>query len=245
MASVPDAFGKRRENQVKTVVINPEEWAGEHLELEGSTHHHLFRVGRLAAGDSLRLVDGKGGARLGVIETIDKRLAQVRLGDRLPSNEPAVQVQALVVAPKKPRAEWLVEKTTEVGVGAVRFLRSERGPRSFGESAFERFRRIAVSAAQQCGRAVVPQISGMHELDELAGLIESSAAAFALDPSGERLAPGSEDSISLLVGPEGGWSCRELDRFAELGIRLAGLGDRVMRVETAAVVAVSTCVIPD
>ena len=152
----------------------------------------------------------------------------------------------LVVAPKKPRAERLIEKATEVGVSAVRFLRSERGPRSFGDGAFERFGRIARSATQQSARALVPQVSGMHELDELAALTGASAESFALDTSGRRLAPPSgTDSISLLVGPEGGWSRQELDGFADLGIATAGLGARVLRVETAVAVAVFACVIPD
>ncbi|MCP4202906.1 MAG: 16S rRNA (uracil(1498)-N(3))-methyltransferase [bacterium] len=206
-----------------TVFITPEEWAGERVELEGAVHHHLFRVVRLAVGDSLRLADGAGRARLGVIESVSKALAEVRLGHEVPGNEAEVDVQLLVVAPKKPRAEWLVEKATELGVRAVRFLRSERGPRSYGEGAFERFQRIARSAAEQCERARAPEITGMHESEEVASLTDASAASFVLDPSGGPLRPtGGCGSISLLVGPEGGWSSRELEGFAEIGIVRAG-----------------------
>ena len=229
-----------------TVFVTPQEWEGERLELEGAVHHHLFRVGRLAVGDSLRLADGAGHARSGLIEFVNRTRAEVRLGSEVPGNEPDVKVQLLVVAPKKPRAGWLVEKTTELGVGAVRFLRSERGPRRYGEGAFERFRRIARAAAEQCERALVPEVTGMHESQEVADLVKASAAAFALDASGSPLEPATGlESIALLVGPEGGWSNRELAEFAECGIVRAGLGSRVLRVETAAVAAVSACVIPD
>lgn len=229
-----------------TVFVTPEEWEGERLELVGAVHHHLFRVGRLAVGESLRLADGAGHARGGVVEFVNRTRAEVRLGSQLPGNESDVEVQLLVVAPKKARAEWLVEKATEVGVGAVRFLCSERGPRRYGEGAFERFRRIARSAAEQCERALVPEVTGMHEGEEVTDLVKSSAARFVLDASGRPLAPAAGlASIALLVGPEGGWSSRELDEFAECGIVPAGLGRRVLRVETAAVVAVSKCVIPD
>jgi 16S rRNA (uracil1498-N3)-methyltransferase len=231
---------------VKTVFITPDEWDAKCVDLEGAVHHHLFRVGRLAMGEALRLADGAGRARLGAIESVSKTIARVRLGDVVPGNEPTIKVQLLVVAPKKPRAEWLVEKVTELGVSAVRFLRSERGPRSYGDGTLERFGRIARSAAAQCERAVLPEITGMHEFQDLSGLVQDSAAGFVLDSSGRALAPtGDLDSISLLVGPEGGWSSRELAAFADLGLARARLGDRVLRVETAAVAAVFRCVIPD
>lgn len=237
-----------------TVFVTPPEWEGEHLELSGAAHHHLFRVGRMAVGDSLRLADGAGRARTGTVEFVDRQRARIRLGARVPGNEPGVHVQLLVVAPKKPRAEWLVEKTTELGVGAIRFLRSARGPRSFGEGAFERFRRIAVSAACQCARARIPEISGMHEIEGVERLIRDTSSAFVLDCQEDsrgdaldrRLAPAAgADSVSLLVGPEGGWSQGELTRFAELGLPAVGLGRRILRVETAAIVAVARCVASD
>ena len=229
-----------------TVFVTREEWAADRVELGGGVHHHLFRVGRLAAGEPLRVADGAGRARWGIIEFVNRTRAEVRLGSEVPGNESDVKVQLLVVAPKKPRAEWLVQKTTELGVGAVRFLCSERGRRRYGEGAFERFRRIAKSAAEQCERALVPEVTGMHDSEELTDLVKVSSAAFALDASGRPLAPAAGlGSITLLVGPEGGWSSRELDEFAECGIVLAGLGPRALRVETAAVVAVFSCVIPD
>lgn len=229
-----------------TVFVAPEAWGGERLELAGAIHHHLFRVGRLAVGDSLRLADGAGRARVGVVERVTRSTAEVLLGTEVASHEPAVRVQLLVVAPKKPRAEWLVEKTTELGVASVRFLHSERGPRSIGDGSFERLRRIARSAAEQSGRARIPEVSGMHQLAEVRELLEGSRAAYVLDPAATRLAPATKaDSISLLIGPEGGWSSRELAAFAEIGVEAAGLGPRILRVETAAAVAVFACVIAD
>ena len=233
-----------------TVFVAPQQWEGEWLELSGAEHHHLFRVGRMAVGDSLRLADGAGRARMGSVEFVSRHLARIRLGARVPANEPHVEVQLLVVAPKKPRAEWLIEKTTELGVHAVRFLRSARGPRAFGEGAFERFRRIAVSAAAQSGRARVPEVTGIHESEEIGRLVPESAGAFVLDSSGDgsgsRLAAAAGlESTSLLVGPEGGWTRGELAEFSELGFSLVALGPRVLRVETAAIVAVAACVASD
>lgn len=231
---------------MKTVFVSREEWGSDRVELEGASYHHLFRAARLAVGESLRVADGAGSARLGVVERVTRAQAEIALGAEVPGNEPRVEIQLLVVAPKKPRAEWLVEKATELGVGAVRLLRSDRGPRSYGEGAFERLHRIARSAAEQCARARVPLITGMHEADEVEGFLRGSAAAFVLDPSGPRLAPStSAESISLLIGPEGGWTSAEVAAFESLGVRRAGLGPRILRVETAAIAALFACVASD
>ena len=184
---------------VTTVFVTPEEWNGERVELDGSVHHHLFRVCRLTEGDPLRLADGAGRARMGVIERVTKSRAEVSLGTEVPGNEPAVEVHLLVVAPRKPRAEWLVEKTTELGVRTVRFVHSERGPRSFGAGSFQRLRRIARSAAEQCERARVPEITGMHEVGEVARLIEGLPAVYVLRSRGSAL--GSESSGRFHFSP--------------------------------------------
>lgn len=227
-----------------TILVTPEEWESPTIGLAGAEFHHLFRVSRLATGDSLRVADGTGRARRGVIESVQRDRAEVRLGEELGAHEPVTRVELLVVAPRKRRAEWLVEKTTELGVHAVRFLRSERGPRSYGAGTFARLHRIARSAAEQCERSVVPEIKGMHEWSDLPRLLEASDLSLVLDRSGPPLASLQRSaSVSVLVGPEGGWSPAELSECAELGMVTAGLGARTLRVETAAVVAVATCVL--
>ncbi|MFQ5525599.1 MAG: RsmE family RNA methyltransferase [Thermoanaerobaculia bacterium] len=227
-----------------TVFVAPEDWESERLELEGAVFHHLFRVARLAAGDTLRVADGAGRARTGRIESVGRASASIVLGEPAATNEPAVEITLLVVGPKKPRAEWLVEKTTELGVHAVRFLRSERGPRSYGDGAFKRLRRVARSAAEQCGRSRLPEVTGMHHWDEIAALVHDSENRLVLDRSGASLSSRlSSSRLAVLVGPEGGFSPAELDALAAQGFSTAAIGDTTLRVETACVVAVAGCVL--
>ena len=214
-----------------------EEIAGGELRVEGEAYKHLFRARRLAVGDRLRVVDGRGGARWAAVARIDRSAAALTLGEPAPANEPAMRLDLLVPTFRPERASWMVEKVTELGVRAIRFLHTERAPRHFGEGTLGRLRRVAAAALEQCHGARLPEISGPHEWRELAALAEGAEDRWVLDPeaeAGEWASPPA--SGALLIGPEGGWSSRERDELRAAGWRPVGLGPRVLRVETAAVV---------
>jgi 16S rRNA (uracil1498-N3)-methyltransferase len=225
-----------------THVVSPVEFDGGEIEITGQAYQHLFRAKRLRVGDELRVVDGEGRARRGVIGRVDRARGVVALAAAVPTREPAARIELWVAPPKPDRAAWLVEKATEIGAVAIRFVASERAAReSFGAHQILRLHRIAIAAVEQCGRSVVPEVSGVHPLDKrLAELEAAPRRAVALDvgaPSGRLADAGEAGDAILLVGPEGGWSDDERHRFAAAGIALAGLGERVLRVETAAIVA--------
>jgi 16S rRNA (uracil1498-N3)-methyltransferase len=234
---------------VTNVVLTPEELAGETATIEkseGDAYRHLFRARRLAVGDRVRAVDGAGRARWAEIESVDRRAGVLRLGDEAPANEPIFRLELLVATPKKERASWLVEKATELGVSAVRFVASERSPRDWGGGTRDRLVRMAVSAVEQCGRARVPEVTGVHAWEEVPGLLEGLEDRWLLHPAEEGAPEGAEDggfpppagtSGAVLVGPEGGWTDAEADELRSLGCRPVHLGERVLRVETAAIVA--------
>lgn len=223
------------------VVLTPEELASDRATVEGDAYRHLFRARRLAVGDKVRAVDGAGRARWAEVESVDRRAGVLRLGGEAPANEPAYRLELLVATPKKERASWLVEKATELGVAAVRFVASERSPRDWGAGTRERLVRMAVSAVEQCGRARVPEITGVHGWDEVPALLEDLEDRWLLHtaPEGveEGFPPPESTSGAVLVGPEGGWADAEADELRSLGCRPVHLGERVLRVETAAVVA--------
>lgn len=225
-----------------TLLLPPDRWSAAEVTLDGEAYHHLFRVRRAERGERLRLVDGLGGARWGEVVAVDRKTARVALGDPAPAHEPARRVTLLVTTLRPERAAWLVEKATELGVFAIRFLQSERAPRTFGPGTVERLRRVAAAAVEQCHRARCPEISGTHDWSELAGLAASCPERRVLDPAGAAgaLAPG--DDLALLLGPEGGWSERERSGLAAW--RPLSLGERVLRTETAAVVGVALALAP-
>ena len=125
-----------------TLVLDPER-LGRLAELaevavEGDAYRHLFRARRLAVGDRLRAVDGAGAARWAEVAAVDRRTGTLRLLEPAPTHEPAYRLELLVGTPKKDRAATLVEKATEVGVAAVRFVATERSPRDFGSGTLAR-----------------------------------------------------------------------------------------------------------
>lgn len=221
-----------------TVLLSPEEFdKAEVVEIEGDRYTHLFRARRQKVGDRLRVVDGRGRARWARVTRIDRLAGQLELAEEAPSNEPVIWLELLVVPPKSQRLTWLVEKSTEIGVSAIRLIRSGRGPRSCGPGTLERLRRVASAAVMQSHRSLVPEISGVHDWHELAALTAESETTWTLDPEADTREKISVfGSASLLVGPEGGWEEREIEDMNVLGCLSLTLGPRILRTETAAVV---------
>jgi len=224
---------------VSAVLVTPGELAGTEVAITGETYRHLFRAARLAVGDPVRLVDGEGHARLGRVARVERKVGILALGEPAPSREPERHLEILVASPRPQRAAWLVEKVTEVGASAVRFLATERSARDFGAGQIERLLRVARSAVEQCGRSRVPAVTGTHPFAELPELLAALPARFVLDPEASP-EPGrravERGAMALLVGPEGGWTGGELKALAGLDGRPLGLGARTLRVETACVV---------
>lgn len=220
--------------------------AGEEavLEIEGDAYRHLFRSRRLPVGARLRVVDGRGRARAARVASVERRRAEAVLGESVEANESELRVTLLAGALRPERADTLVEKATEIGVHAVRFLRMERTPRRYGEGRLDRMHRVARAAVEQCGRAWIPPVSH-HEWDELEDLL-ADGPLFVLRPGGEgRLRAREEkDAASVVIGPEGGFAEAELLRLGELGAVGVDLGPRILRVETAAMVAAAGLLLP-
>lgn len=219
-----------------TVLLSPEELEADETWVEGDRYRHLFRARRLAVGARLRAVDGEGRARWAEVAEVDRRQGLLTLGEEAPSLEPARRVELVVAALRKERASWLVEKATEVGVRAVRFVNTERTPREFGDGSFDRFRRVAEAALEQCQRSRLPEITGMHPWEGLEELLSGTPRRLFLDGAGEpAVGLAGERPLVLLVGPEGGFTGSERDELLERGCRPISLGSRTLRVETAAV----------
>ncbi len=225
---------------ISNLLVTPAELTGERVVVEGEPYRHLFRARRLARDERLRAVDGAGRARWAEVVALDRRHAELRLLGEAPAHDPERRVELFVAAPRPERAAWLVEKATELGVFAVRFVASERAVRGVDGKSLERLRRVAGAALEQCGGARLPELSGPHSLDELSRWTATCTDRFLLDPrAAEALSKGGSSAAAVLIGPEGGWSDGEVDELAALGATAVSLGERVLRVETAAVAAAS------
>lgn len=235
-----------------TLLAPPGTLDGSEHEVEGDAYRHLFRARRLAVGERLRVVDGAGAARWAEVAAVDRRRGRLRLLGPAPAGEPSYRLELLVATPKKDRASWLVEKATELGATAVRWLGSARSPRTLATGTRERLVRVAAAAVEQCGRSRVPAVTGVHGWDELPDLLEGLEDRWFLhtEPDaagGEGAEPWRRRGASgaVLIGPEGGWAPEEVRELQELGCRPVWLGARTLRVETAAVAAAAAVLLTD
>jgi len=214
--------------------------AGATVQLDPTESHHVARVLRRRPGDRIDVFDGAGREWACVIEGGGPRGLVVRLTQEITDPvEPPLAV-VLFQACRPERMDWVVQKTTELGVAEIRPL---EGPAGSGRAPdrLARLRRIAVEACKQCGRRRLPRIDVADELPAaprgvIALLLDERPDA---PPLGEGLGGPAPEAVWLAVGPETGFSDDEIERAVERGWRRAGLGPRTLRTETAGVVAVA------
>ncbi len=229
-----------------TLLVEPADLDRDEIRVIGDAFRHLFRARRLEVGEPVRLVDGRGRARRSRVSRVARSEAVLEVGREAASREPDRRVELVVGALRPQRASWMVEKATELGVAAVRFVSTERAPRRFGGRTLARLTRMARSAVEQSGRSRLPEITGVHPWGEIGGLVEASKARWILEPGHPRALRetpagpgGNSDPVVLVVGPEGGFTEDEKATLAESRCRAVGLGARTLRVETAAVAGLS------
>lgn len=237
-----------------TVLLRPEDLDADSVELGGATYRHLFRARRLPAGVKIRAVDGRGRARWAEVERVERQRAVLKLSTPAPSHEPSYHLYLWVAVLRPERASWLVEKATEIGVRAIRFIAAERTPRKMKPAGLERLQRVARSAVEQSHRSWMPEITGVDPWETVVASLKEGGDEvdrYVLDTglheehefSSNRQSTADSSEIALqsrgevLVGPEGGWSDLERRQLEELGLRVVSLGGRTLRVETAAIAA--------
>ena len=210
--------------------------------------HHLTRVLRAREGARFEGVDSQGGLYLCELQ----RESGGWYGEILSSQEMAGEspfkislAQALI---KKDKFEWVIQKAVELGVAEIFPILSERTEVRLNEEREERkmrrWQRIIEAAVKQSGRTVVPHLSSPVVLGDLLDQ-ESNSVCILMDEEGgadlrgqfERLS--KTDSCLLLIGPEGGWGTHDRKIFAAHSLPSVSLGPRILRTETAAVVALS------
>lgn len=217
--------------------------AGQVVRIQGEEAHHLARVRRLATGDAVELLDGRGLRARALVGEIHKSREGwelvLNVSDARIEPKPCVRLEVFAAAAKGDRLEEMIDGLSQVGADAYRPLRSRRTVVDPREGKLERLRRVAVESLKQCGRAWVLEIGDAIDLE--AGLQGGAtdhiivADASGVEASRLTLRQGCE-RVVLLVGPEGGWSDEERARFVSAGTTLVRLGAHVLRVETAAVV---------
>ena len=216
----------------------PESGAACRVEGEEAAH---ARARRVAAGDSVVLVDGSGREAAGTVTRIGRGFVDVRVDAvRVAAPDAPSPIHLLVAAVRSERLSWIAEKATELGAARLTLVSSERTQRFRASDALgPRLTRVVREAAKQADAARWPEIAGPVALAQ-ALRVEGAGTRLILDLSGEpfpaRLAPAP---TALLVGPEGGWTDAELAAALAEGWVAVSLAAGKLRAETAAVAALT------
>jgi len=227
---------------------------GDTAVLSGTEAGHMLRSLRLGPGDSFFAFDEEGiRYRMRILEATSRSLRAEVLETLPPEPPPAVAVTLLVGLPKADKMDFILEKATELGCARVAPFRSSRTiPRPDAQDArrrVSRWERVALSAAKQCGSATIPEIPGLLSYPDALALGAEADGRVVLYEGEERFglkrvlsAMDHPKHVALLIGPEGGFSEDEVREAERSGFVRAGLGRRILRVETAAIAAVSMVV---
>ena len=218
---------------------------GQSMPLPPAAAHHALRVLRLAAGDALTLFDGGGGEYGATLIRAQRGDVDVRIDsfDPVERESPYSIVLAQAIAAKD-AMDFAVRKAVELGAAAIQPLVTERSaPMPAGERGDKRladWRGIAVAACEQCGRNRIPPVeSPVPWTDWLA---QGKDAAIVLVPGAPAVLaslPRPASPLELAIGPEGGFSERELASARKAGVRAVSFGPRVLRTETAGMAALA------
>lgn len=216
------------------------------LTLSGQEAHHLAHVLRLGPGAEVALFDGEGTEAVAEVVRVGKREVTLRSRSVWQPPEPTPIPIALAAAPPKgDRFRWLVEKATELGVTRLVPLLTRRTVVDPRENKLGKLRQTVIAACKQCGRSRLMDITGAVRLEPFLASRTGDSVQVITHPSGTPIASldlSGVAGVTLLVGPEGGFTEEEVAQAVTTGARVASLGRTILRTETAGVVAAAVVV---
>lgn len=231
--------------------LPPAQFSTDTVQILGEDHQHIAKVLRMRVGESLVVLDNAGNCFQATLQEIGKHVSCASLESRiLLASEPRFPLIVAQAPGKGDRFEQVIQHGTEVGATVFQPLATERGVVTLSAerevAKRERWRQIAKGAAEQSHRLRIPEVLPMLSFREWLPM-QDPKATLALHTTPElpsleeRLAQFSEQppSLAVAVGAEGGWSQLEVSEMERANIPLVSLGRRILRTETAALVALS------
>jgi len=206
--------------------------------VSGDEFHHSVRVVRLREGEDVEVFDRAGKIAHANVASIGRDHAVLTVGEEIASRESPLELTLAMAIIQLEKFELVLQKATELGVRSIIPLVTDRievrAERYAGKS--ERWERILFEAVKQSGRSVVPNIESPAKFDEVIAR-EGTKIFFDADAPPSTAQP--RDRATAFIGPEGGWSERELQLAREHHAEFQRLGPRRLRAETAAIAAVA------
>jgi 16S rRNA (uracil1498-N3)-methyltransferase len=225
---------------------------GRRLELERENSQYIQNVLRLRKGDMISLFDGRGSEYEASITELSEGKITVEIGKQKKAHLPDLKVTLAQSLPKGSKMDFIIQKSTELGVQRIiPFISSRSIPRLSETKAVERrkrWERIAVEASRQCGRAKIPEVTGIATFEEMLNLREGESLGILLweDETKRGIKEilrderyGDSENFFVIVGPEGGFLKEEVEKAIACDFISATLGTLILRVETAPVAILS------
>lgn len=222
---------------------------GNQVVLEGSDHHHLLNVLRKKVNDQIIVLDGKGQEFLVRITELSPLKAVGEIVELIDKpTEPRVRITLVQSLPKADKFEYILQKNTELGVARFQPIISERSTIRINEESrmkkWERWYKIIKEAAEQSGRKVIPELDMVQNWKDALPQLRSGLVLIPWEGEktrslkavleAEKVVP---EEISLIIGSEGGFSLEEVKEAQVRGAIPVTLGPRILRTETAGLVA--------
>jgi len=235
------------------IFVDPDRLSADRAILTGAAHHHLKNVLRFKPGDEMIVFDGAGRECIGVLELYQGETAVVRvLGDTDQSTESALDLTIAACLAKGKKIDLIVEKAVELGADRICVVISQRSVGQLTDEQamdrVERWRRIAKGAAEQSGRTMMPVVDRVRTFQDFVASKPADTLGLLFTVGADHDPPAmlrqrypDTDKVIAVIGPEGGFSPAEIALARRHGFIDVGLGPRVLRTETAAIVAAAIC----
>lgn len=220
--------------------------SGTTTQLDERAQRHAVKVLRLKPGDALILFNGDGGEYQATLEDNRREGAQVSLREFIDQErESPLDIALLQGVARGEKMDLILQKAVELGVNRIVPLATARSQVKLSgerlEKRMQHWQGVIIHACEQCGRNRLPELGALQGLDAVLAAHDPERTGLLLDPTAERGPGGLEpaQTLSLLIGPEGGLSPEERDQSRAAGFRGMRLGPRVLRTETAGLAALA------
>jgi 16S rRNA (uracil1498-N3)-methyltransferase len=219
------------------------------VHIDGAEARHLAVVCRLRPGDAVCLFNGDGREYPATVTAVERRSITLEVERvEVVNRELPTFIEMAVPLPKGDRAQFLVEKLTELGVARLVPLRTARSVVHPGETKQEKLRRWVIEASKQCGRNVLMEVTPLADWKSYSVGVDLPPVRWLAHPVTEASTPAlpqpvSQSRLAVAIGPEGGFTDEEIDATLSSGWQTVSLGPRILRVETAAIALAASVVV--
>jgi 16S rRNA (uracil1498-N3)-methyltransferase len=223
---------------------------GEELALTQANHRHAVQVLRLKEGDDLILFNGQSGEYAAKVSATDKRNSQVIVEEYYPVNRESSLSITLILANIKPdKMDFAIQKAVELGVSTIQPMYTKRSVIKLKSNRLEKkmqhWQGVIIAACEQSGRTAIPAIKEPCDFDEIFSAYDGTTQISMLPGSENKIQQmkldESHNGVSLIIGPEGGFSDEEEQLMQSKNVQSVNFGKRILRAETAAVAGITAC----